>query len=413
MSQQLPENESYLSEMRLLLEELSCDLCRFEHFIRDGLSPENVHIDREFYLGVCGAYADIRVMPKDLPPYFVEIKYGYSDESLLSHLKRKYGQETAPTAGVSKVILVVDKEGRGNWPALAAELPRCLRPGLALELWDEARLGDMMHQHFRVRIRAITPENLLEVRQAIDRSKGFHAFGGKSLEEYCYDPLHFKLLWHFSAWRLRQLREIVQLNPRQILPPGLYRGVAVVLADLCSFSSFVRDTPSTGIIRESLTSFYSKARYQIINSGGMLYQFVGDEVIGIFGIPDRQPGFIRAALDTARALISIGNSVTNNWQRRIDREQASGGLHIGMAIGDLQIVSLRPFGRSDMGAIGDCINVAARLMSVAVSGEIVATNSFVQELDEESQAGFREIEPVEARNVGRIKAWKLGVPELR
>jgi adenylate cyclase len=45
----------------------------------------------------------------------------------------------------------------------------------------------------------------------------------------------------------------------------------VLLADLCSFSSYVRDTADETIVRESLTAFYSKARYQIINSGGMLF----------------------------------------------------------------------------------------------------------------------------------------------
>ena len=88
------------------------------------------------------------------------------------------------------------------------------------------------------------------------------------------------------------MREPRRLGVRDIGPPGHYRDVVVVLAELCSFSSFVRDTPNAEVIRENLTSFYSRARYQIINSGGMLYQFVGDEVIGIFGLPDHAPGYV-------------------------------------------------------------------------------------------------------------------------
>ena len=88
------------------------------------------------------------------------------------------------------------------------------------------------------------------------------------------------------------MREPRRLGVRDIGPPGHYRDVVVVPAELCSFSSFVRDTPNAEVIRENLTSFYSKARYQIINSGGMLYQFVGDEVIGIFGLPDHAPGYV-------------------------------------------------------------------------------------------------------------------------
>ena len=160
-------------------------------------------------------------------------------------------------------------------------------------------------------------------------------------------------------------------------------------------------------IANSLTAFYSKARYQIINNGGMLYQFAGDEVLGLFGIPDHPEGFTDAVLDTARALCRIGESVSQHWQRRIDRVQTASGLHVGIALGDLQIVSLRPFSRLHIGAIGDCINVASRLLSLAGPGEVVLSNAFHQQLDERHQARCAEIEPIDARNVGRIRAWKL------
>ena len=269
----------------------------------------------------------------------------------------------------------------------------------------------MLRDRFGVEVPAITAENLLDVRQIIDEAKGFHAFGGESLAKYEHDPLNAALTWHFGFWRIRQLREPQQKTPREIFPPGTYRGVVVLFCDLCSFSSYVRNTPDHEIIRESLTSFYSKARYEIINSGGMLYQFVGDEVIAFYGIPDRREDAVQAALATARALVSIGNSVSNHWQRRIDRVQTSGGVHMGMSIGDLQIVSLQPFSRTHVGAIGDCINVAARLMAVAGPSEVAVTNSLYEAVDEEDQLLFREVEPVEARNVGRIKAWKLSLAE--
>ena len=67
--------------------------------------------------------------------------------------------------------------------------------------------------------------------------------------------------------------------------PGRYRAIIVLLADLCSFSSFVRDAADPDVVLNSLTSFYTKARYQVVNRGGMLSQFVGDEVVAFFGLP--------------------------------------------------------------------------------------------------------------------------------
>ena len=187
----------------------------------------------------------------------------------------------------------------------------------------------------------------------------------------------------------------------------MYEQVAVVMADLSSFSSYVRDTRDDKVIRHALTSYYSKARLEVLNTGGMLYQFVGDEVVGLYGLPDRPAGYVEAALECAKALVDIGNSVSHQWQQQIDRMQKSGGVHIGMAIGEVQIVSLRSFGRAHLGAVSDAINTASRLLTQADSSEIVVSNTFFRALDWKSQVGFHELEPVEAYNIGRIKAWKL------
>ena len=401
-----PAGEEYLCQLRLLLEELCCDLCRFDHVSKQSCLPEDIQVDREYYLDAPGAFADIRIAPPGGQAYFIEVKNGYSSDMLVRHLRRKYGPETPGAASGSKLILVIDAEQRPDWPAVQAEVAGALRPGLELEVWSEQHLLTLVRQRFHADIHAITAEGLLDVRQNIDRAKGYYAFGGPSFDKYEHDPLKAQLMWHFGFWRLRQLREPGNLSPRDILPTGVYRNVIVLLADLCSFSSFVRDTADSEIVSENLTAFYSKSRYQITNSGGMLSQFVGDEVIGFFGIPRAEPHCAAKALATARLLVSIGQSISDHWQRRIDRVQASGGLHIGMAVGDLQIVSLRPFSRLHQGAIGDCINVAARLMAVAGQGEIVVSNAFHQQLPEEAQGEFAEVEPFEAKNVGRIKAWK-------
>jgi class 3 adenylate cyclase len=139
----------------------------------------------------------------------------------------------------------------------------------------------------------------------------------------------------------------------------------------------------------------------------MVYQFVGDQVIGLFGIPDRPKDYLKCALETAKALRSIGSSISNHWQRHIDRIQQSAGLHLGMALGDLQVVALRPFSRTHMGAVGDPVDIAVRLLAHAGPGEIAASNAFYQSLPDEAKTVFAETTPVEAPSFGHIRAWRL------
>ena len=270
-----------------------------------------------------------------------------------------------------------------------------------LEIWDESHLLSLIRKYFDVEIESLSLDQILELRLAIDRAKGTYAFGAA----YNNDPLDSSLLWHFGYWRLRDLFEASNRTKRSILPPASYPAVVVIFADLSGFSGYVRETPRARTIQDCLSAFCAKARYQIINDGGMLYQFLGDAVIGLFGIPTHSTDYIERSFDCARSLLMLGDAISNEWQRQLDRLQPVRGSHIGLAMGTLQVLSLRPFSRTHTGVIGDAINMAARLSSHAQSGQIVASNIVYQGLHPSSQSLLRETEPVEAKNVGRIKAW--------
>jgi hypothetical protein len=73
------------------------------------------------------------------------------------------------------------------------------------------------------------------------------------------------------------------------------------------------------------------------------------------GFPDKKPGYVTDAVNCAKALLDIGASTSGHWERRIDRVQDKHGLHVGIAIGSLNLLPLRPFARSHIGFIGDAL----------------------------------------------------------
>jgi class 3 adenylate cyclase len=395
-----PLAETDARELRIFLESVLCDLCRFLHAARDGVSPAETQIHQEVRLGP-GAFADIRVAAGGVPPYFIEIDVGYSRSRVIESMRLKYAGRTPASEGAAKVIVVVDRELAS--PSLEAELRALLAPGLDLELWDDRHLSRLIRDTLGLDISPFVEDQLLELRQAVDQAKAVHAFGPAT----AVDPLRSTLLWHFAYWRLAQLREAGRVDPRAILPPGRYAKVVVVMADVCAYSSYVRDTRDDRVIRESLTSFASKTRYRIINDGGMLYQFVGDSVVGFFGIPGESGDDASKALACARSLVDIGAAVAAEWQRQIDQAEPAAGVHVGMAVGEVQMLSLRPFSRTHMGAVAEAMNLAARLTAVAGPGEIVVSNLFHQALPHTDRLAFTELPPVEAKNIGRVRAWKL------
>ncbi len=391
----------YLGELRLVLEEICCHLCLFQHFEMEEAAPGSVRVRRDFDLGVPDAFADIRVAPPHKAPYFVEVKYGYSRAKLLSSLKRKYYVDPPGLEGAERLVLVIDADHFEDWSDIEAEITASLPVGLTLEVWNQKHLLGLLQTALGIQIETINQSTILDVRDAFTLAKGRLAFG----DRWSDDTLQNALLWQFGPWTLKYLCD-AGLEARSILPPARYRRVVAMHADLCSFSSFVRDTRDGNVLRRCLTAFYSKARFTIINTGGMLYQFVGDEVVGLYGLPLLSDDYPDHAVDAALALIDIGNSVSRDWQRQIDRIQPAAGVHIGMAIGDAQIVSQRAFGRAHLGAISDAMNLGSRLVAHAAPREIVVSNSLYWSLNEGYQSEFEELDAIDARNIGRVRAWR-------
>jgi adenylate cyclase len=301
--------EDASSELRLFLQGICCDYLLFRH-LDEGVPPEAIRIRQEVALGG-GAFADIEVRAGQAPPYFVEVDTGYSRERLLQSIRRKYGTPVPATNGAARVVVATDGHALGDRAAVERLLREALRPGLALEIWDEHHLLRLLGGRFGISLDALDEDDLLALRNAVDHVKGVHAFG----DRFQNDPLQAALLWHLAFWRVRRLREAGRSLPRSILPPGLCRDVVVLMADLCSYSSYERDTRDEAVSRRSLTSFASMTRHRIVNDSGMLYQFLGDSVVGLFGVPEASPGYLEQAIACARGLVDIGASVATECAR--------------------------------------------------------------------------------------------------
>ncbi len=386
-------------ELRLFLEEICCELVRAHHVENDGATPQSIETIREVRLGAPGSFADIRVALPAGTPYFVEVKWGYGVDETIERLARKYA--TNPDRACQRLVVVTDHADGTARPVLEATLRQRLCPTLAIEIWGDGEIRRRIEQSFGLRIETLSRGNIRAIRDSIIRAEWRTAFAGAD------DFLAPTLLWHFSSWTLRRLGRDGGLAPENVLRAGIYRDVAVVMADICAFSSYVRDTRDEALVRQSLTAFYSQARQAIVETGGMLDKFVGDEAIGLFGFPDRRPGYADDALRCARRLIDIGNSVSEHWQSRIDRVQKSRGVHIGIAIGDVSLMPLRAFSAAHHGFIGDALNMTARLMAAAGPSEVLVSNGFHQALSAENRKSFEPIAPVDGRNIGLIQCWRL------
>jgi class 3 adenylate cyclase len=388
------------SELGSFVDEITADLCRFECAAAVGCPPSDVSIEREVTLAP-ELHADARVSPPKGSPFFVENKLAYPVPDLIARIRRKYGAASPAWRGADRLAVLLDRAMVPAGTDIDAAL-RAAAPRLRVEVWDVKDFLRRIREAFGTEITAISRASLLDVRSAIEQAQWRLAYAGK----YAGDVRTTTLLWHFSPWELARLHRDEGLGPDDLLQPRVYEEAVVVMADMCSFSSYVRDTRDPAMIHRRLTEYYSLARYAVLNEGGMLYQFVGDEVVGVFGLYGSAATATTQALRCARTLCEVGNAVSTAWQRTLDRVQPSRGVHIGIGMGPLGLLAWRPFSRTHVGFIGEPLNLAARLMGEAKASEVIATNTFYSSLDGEARGLFEEVGAIDAKNVGRIQGWR-------
>jgi|TARA_B100000315_G_scaffold258963_1_gene312995 class 3 adenylate cyclase len=394
-------------DKELLMEEIVSNLLHQVHVVDDAINPESIHVYREKDLGFKDKFADIYVTRTGHLPYVAEVKLGHSPASLLHQLRRKYEGVTPGT--LEKAIVVVYGQQYSNWEQLASDIHAIFPSSMTVEIWDEAKIARMIKTYCDIEIQEISADLASTLRQRLDASYWNRAAGTveQNTNESELEQLPSTLLWHLGPWTLQRLAQDYGSDPETVLRYGRYPQVAVVMADLCGFSGYVKDTPDDEIMRNCLTRFYSQSRQAIHDNGGFFYQFVGDAVVAMFGVPQRFPGYTLDALRCAVALTDIGQSVSQQWQRHLDRVQTTSGVRVGIALGDTSMIPYRPYSSTHVGFIGDTINMAARLGSVIHPRGVLVANSFYMRLDIACKNLFEPFETVEAKNVGNIQCWRL------
>lgn len=95
---------------------------------------------------------------------------------------------------------------------------------------------------------------------------------------------------------------------------GERREATVLFADLRGFSSYVEDNPPEEVIK-SMKAYFTAMQKAIRQCGGLVLQYVGDEMEVVFGVPlrdkDHAEKAVMAALEMRRLLESLNNERVN------------------------------------------------------------------------------------------------------
>jgi adenylate cyclase len=146
--------------------------------------------------------------------------------------------------------------------------------------------------------------------------------------------------------------------------------MTVLFADVRGFTSLTEGMEPQdviGLLNECMEHLSSA----IDAEGGVVDKFIGDEVMAVFGAPVTQPDHARRAVVAA---LRMRDDVVEMNRRRAARGAGAIGLGIGVATGVAVAGNMGSTDRMNYTVLGSTVNLASRLTSEAVAGEILISD---------------------------------------
>jgi len=203
--------------------------------------------------------------------------------------------------------------------------------------------------------------------------------------------------------RLRLRRAISSLDESDLTrtaAPGERRHATVLFSDLSGYTA-MNECLDPEDVRAVMARIKAEAVRIVEAYGGSVNQFVGDEVLALFGIPTAHKDDPVRAISAARELHDLVRQISPEVESRVGRPIR---MHSGVATG--LVVTHRSDDRDGrIGITGDTVNVGARLKSLADDDSILVC----PETQREVQGAFE----LQASEHTRLKGKESGITPYR
>jgi len=188
----------------------------------------------------------------------------------------------------------------------------------------------------------------------------------------------------------------VEENAGAVARGGERRRIAVVFSDIRGFTPFSEAHEPEAVV--AMLNTYLSAQAEVAaRHGGDIDKFVGDEMMTRFTGTDMARRAVRAAVEMVAAVEALNRSRGGSLCR----------IGVGVNVGDAILGAMGAELRMDYTAIGDTVNVAARLCSAAGAGEVLVTDDVQRELHGAAGLVFEALAPL------RLKGKVDAVPVYR
>ena len=182
----------------------------------------------------------------------------------------------------------------------------------------------------------------------------------------------------------------------------------IVMADIRGFTAR-SESYSPQVVMETLNRYLSRMSEVAVANGGTIDKFMGDAVMLLFGLPTPAPDDARRAV-TCAVQMQIAMEEMNLENRELDLP----ALYMGVGINTGKVIAgtLGSKLHSEDTVVGNAVNIAARIESFSLRGQVLISESTYQRCGD-----FIQVEgPMEVMMKGKsdpvVLREVLAIPEL-
>ncbi len=148
---------------------------------------------------------------------------------------------------------------------------------------------------------------------------------------------------------------------------GERREITVLFADIRGFTAIAEKLPPERVVA-LLNDYLAAMTEAVFQHGGTVDKFLGDGLMAVFGAPLAYADHATRALACAQAMQTAFRKLQPRWQAQgVSRL----GLGVGLSTGEVIVGNIGSRQRLDYTAIGDAVNTAQRLQSLATDHQIL------------------------------------------
>ncbi len=192
----------------------------------------------------------------------------------------------------------------------------------------------------------------------------------------------------------KEIVERVVSRDQDMALGGIRRDITVLFADVVRFTPLTEKLPPEDIVA-LMNELFTILTEIIFRHGGTVDKFIGDSVMAFWGAPQWREDHAQSALEAAEDMmrfLEVGNA---GWQEKYG---VTIELAVGMNTGTAVVGNIGSSTRMEYTAIGDVVNVAARLEAIAQPNEILVTSATQQAAGEDFLYEYRGQRKMHGRN---------------